>query len=310
MSPIKDKSLGALPDFMHGLEGELLINEPMLRHTSWRTGGIADYFYTPKNKADLIKLLEQLPAQIPLHWIGLGSNLLVRDRGVQGVVIRTSKGLSEYELIAPERLYLESGVPCAKVARIAARNNLTGVEFLAGVPGSFGGALAMNAGAFGGETWQWVEQVECVDRHGQCKKIQAKDLSYSYRQVTLPEAHCWILSGTLALGLADSDYSGKDTIRSLLEKRNASQPIQSANAGSVFKNPPADFAARLIEDAGLKGHTVGDAAISEIHANFIVNQGNATSSDIEQLINLAQERVKQHSGIELDLEVRIIGGEE
>ncbi len=316
MPPMKNRQVSNLPDFsrkgilkiMRGLKGRLLIDEPMSRHTSWRIGGIADYFYTPENKADLIQLLKQLPPQIPLHWIGLGSNLLVRNEGVQGMVIRTSKGLSEYELIAPDRLCLESGVSCAKVARVAARNNLTGVEFLAGVPGSFGGALAMNAGAFGTETWQWVEQVECVDRHGQCKKIQTKDLSYGYRQVALPE-DCWILSGTLALGLADSGYSGKDKIRSLLEKRSASQPIQSANAGSVFKNPPADFAARLIEDAGLKGHTVGDAAISEIHANFIVNQGNATSADIEQLINIARDRVNQHSGIELDLEVRIIGGE-
>lgn len=316
MMPMKNKPAGEMPDFsrkgileiMRGLKGQLLIDEPMSRHTSWRTGGMADYFYTPKNKADLIQMLKQLPPQLPLHWIGLGSNLLVRDEGVQGMVIRTSKGLGEYEFIAPDQLCLESGVACAKVARIAARNNLIGVEFLAGVPGSFGGALAMNAGAFGGETWQWVKQIECVDRYGQCKNIQAKEISYGYRQATLPKG-CWILSGTLALKLADSGYSGKDKIRSLLEKRSASQPIQSANAGSVFKNPPGDFAARLIEDAGLKGRTAGDAAISQIHTNFIVNQGNASAADIEQLINIARARVKQHSGIELQLEVRIIGGE-
>ncbi len=305
MASTKIKAI-KLPDFMHGLHGELLIDEPMSRHTSWRSGGIADYFYTPANKADLIQLLRQLPAYMSLHWIGLGSNLLVRDGGVSGMVIRTSKGLSEFSVIAPNRLYLESGVSCAKVARIAVRNNLQGVEFLAGVPGSFGGALAMNAGAFGSETWHWVEQVECVNRQGQCQEIPAKNVQYGYRQVALAD-DCWILSGILELTLANDHDSSKDKIRNLLEKRNTSQPIQSANAGSVFRNPDGDFAARLIEDAGLKGHTAGDAAISEVHANFIINHGHATSADIEKLIHIARDRVKQHSGVTLEIEVRIIG---
>ena len=301
--------VSSAPDFMRGLNGQLLIDEPMSRHTSWRTGGIADYFYTPANKADLIQLLKQLPTQMPLHWIGLGSNLLVRDAGVSGMMVRTSQGLSELNLLAANRLYIESGVSCAKVARISTRNNLQGVAFLAGVPGSFGGALAMNAGAFGGETWPWVEQVECVNRQGQCREIQAQDIHYGYRQVDLPD-DCWILSGILALELADSPSSGKDEIRSLLEKRHTSQPIQSANAGSVFRNPPGDFAARLIENAGLKGHTVGEATISEVHANFIINRGRATSADIEELIYIARDRVRQHHGITLQLEVRIIGESE
>lgn len=302
------KAISNLPDFMRGLKGQLLIDEPMSRHTSWRTGGIADYFYTPANKADLIQLLKQLPAHIPLHWIGLGSNLLVRDAGVPGMMVRTSKGLNEYKLISRNRFYIESGVSCAKVARVSTRNNLQGVAFLAGVPGSFGGALAMNAGAFGGETWNWVEHIECVNRQGQCKEIQAKEVHYGYRQVDLPD-DCWILSGVLGLESADAEYSGKDEIRSLLEKRSASQPIQSANAGSVFRNPVGDFAARLLEDAGLKGQTAGDAVISPVHANFIVNRGNATSADIEKLIHIARHRVQQHSGIALDIEVRIIGEE-
>ncbi len=306
VAPMMLEMPSTVPDFMHGLNGQLLVNEPMSRHTSWRTGGIADYFYTPANKADLIRLLKQLPTHIPLHWIGLGSNLLVRDGGVSGMVVRTSQGLREFKVMSPNRLYIESGVSCAKVARVSSRNSLQGVAFLAGVPGSFGGALAMNAGAFGGETWHWVEQIECVNRHGQCKNIDAKDVRYGYRQVALPDGY-WILSGMLGLELVDSRYSGADEIRSLLEKRHASQPIQSANAGSVFRNPVGDFAARLIEYAGLKGLTIGDAAISKIHANFIVNQGKARSADIEQLIYLVRERVKQRSGITLDMEVRIIG---
>jgi len=302
-------SVHELPDFMDGLKGQLLEHEPMSRHTSWRTGGVADYFYTPANKTDLILLLKQLPQQIPIYWVGLGSNLLVRDGGFQGMVIRTSKGLDAIELKSPQQLYVESGVPCAKVARIAARNNLTGVEFLAGVPGSFGGALAMNAGAFGGETWEWVESIECVDRNGQCSNLTSENVKFGYRNVDLPENH-WVLGGVLGLEIAESNYNGKDRIRSLLDQRSASQPIQSANAGSVFRNPTGDFAARLIEEAGLKGRTVGDAEISSVHANFIVNRGNATSGDIERLIDIARDRVQQHSGIELDLEVRLIGSAE
>jgi UDP-N-acetylmuramate dehydrogenase len=297
------------PDFMAGLKGRLLVNESMSRHTSWRTGGIADYFYTPADKADLIMLLRKLPQQIPVYWVGLGSNLLVRDGGFQGMIIRTSKGLDAIAVKSSNRLYVESGVSCAKVARTAARNNLTGVEFLAGVPGSFGGALAMNAGAFGGETWEWVESIECVDRKGQCSELASSNVKFGYRNVNLPENN-WILGGVLALEMAAGDYDGKDKIRSLLDQRGATQPIQSANAGSVFKNPPGDFAARLIEEAGLKGREIGDAAISSIHANFIVNKGNATSGDIERLIQMSRERVRQHCGIELDLEVRVIGSAE
>ena len=294
------------PDFMEGLNGQLLINESMSGHTSWRTGGIADYFYTPANKADLIQLLRQVPDDIPVHWIGLGSNLLIRDAGVRGVVIRTSRGLAEIEISPPNKIYVEAGVSCAKVARMAARNDLTGVEFLAGVPGSFGGALAMNAGAFGGEVWNWVEYVEGVNRHGKCTMIFAKNVNFGYRQVTLP-VECWMLGGVLALEIAQRGYNGKDRIRSLLDKRSATQPIQSANAGSVFRNPPGDFAARLIEAAGLKGLTIGNASISTVHANFIVNNGSASAADIEQLIHTARDRVRQHSGIELALEVRIMG---
>ncbi len=299
-------SVSSLPQFMTGLQGRLLSGESMARHTSWRTGGMAEYFYTPTDKADLVRLHRQLPPQMSVHWIGLGSNLLVRDGGVDGVVIGTCKGLNVMELIAPGRLYVESGVSCAKAARFAARNNLAGVEFLAGVPGSFGGALAMNAGAFGGETWDRVEQIECIDRHGRCKTIRSKEVTFAYRQVELPEDH-WILGGVLALEMADSNYRGTDKIRSLLDKRKASQPIQSANAGSVFRNPPGDFAARLIEQAGLKGYIIGDAAVSEVHANFILNHGKATSRDIESLIHAIRERVLKNSNVELELEVRVIG---
>ena len=293
------------PSFMPGLRGRLLIDEPMSRHTSWRVGGRADYFYTPADKADLVRLLAQLPGDMPIYWVGLGSNLLVRDGGVAGIVLRTSKGLSAMNFPAPNRIYAEAGVSCAKVARAAVDHGLTGAEFLAGVPGSFGGAVAMNAGAFGGETWELVEQIECVRRDGQCSTFQASEITFGYRRVDLPE-NCWLLSARLALNPAGDDH-GRRRIRSLLEKRSASQPIQSANAGSVFRNPHGGHAAKLLEQAGLKGRRIGGAVVSETHANFILNRGDASANDIEQLIDVARCEVKRQTGVELIPEVRLIG---
>ena len=305
-------SQSTAPDFMSGLRGQLLVDEPMSRHTSWRVGGSADYFYTPADKDDLVKLLVQLPAGVPLCWVGLGSNLLVRDGGVSGMVLRTTKGLSTLRFAPPHRIYAEAGVTCAKVARVSVQQGLVGAEFLAGVPGSFGGALAMNAGAFGGETWDWVESIECVDRAGQCKTFRDSEITSGYRQVDLPAGY-WLLSGQLLLQRSnqaepgEQGKQGKQRIRSLLEKRGATQPVQSANAGSVFRNPPGQHAARLLESAGLKGAQVGDAVVSETHANFIINRGNASADDIERLIEKARSAVKQHTGVELIPEVRIIG---
>lgn len=298
-----------VPPFMKGLRGELRTAEPMSRHTSWRVGGVAEYFYTPADKADVVALLARLPRDMPLYWIGLGSNLLVRDGGVDGMVVRTAKGLSAINFSPPDGLNAESGVSCAKVARTAVAHGLRGAEFLAGVPGTFGGALAMNAGAFGGETWDWVESIECIDRDGEVKTLIPEEISVGYRRVNLPPEH-WLLSGQLRLPLADADSNqlhGKRQIRSLLEKRNASQPIQTANAGSVFRNPEGDHAARLLQQANLKGARVGDAVVSETHANFIINEGNATADQIERLIYAIQRKVKRETGVALVPEVQIIG---
>lgn len=302
------KVVSQIPDFLQRTKGQLRMNEPMSKHTSWRTGGIADYFYTPADREDLINLLKQLPEEMQVHWIGLGSNLLIRDGGVEGIVISTSKGLSRLEMMSSDRIYVESGVSCAKVARTTARNNLSGVEFLAGVPGSFGGALAMNAGAFGGETWEWVEQLECIDRSGNVVSVGRSEVRYGYRHVELPDDY-WILGGILKLQQTKGEFDSKGEIRSLLGRRNKSQPVQSANAGSVFKNPDGDFAAKLIEEAGLKGCAIGGAGISDIHANFIINNGSANSADIENLIYYVQDRVRKKCGVDLQLEVCILGRE-
>jgi len=300
------QDLPIVPFSTSSLRGELRFNEPMSRHTSWRVGGTADYFYVPADRQDVIELMRCLPGNLPIHWIGLGSNLLVRDGGVDGIVIKTSKALSTITLEGEGRIYIEAGVSCAKVARTSAQNGLTGGEFLAGVPGSFGGALAMNAGAFGGETWPLVQSVDCVDRDGNCICISSDEINFSYRHVELPQGY-YLLSGVLKLETAEDGIDGKGKIKDLLEKRSASQPIQSANAGSVFKNPEGDYAARIIEALGLKGHAIGDACFSDVHSNFIINRGNCCAQDIESLIVLAQKKAAEKLDVTLEAEVRVIG---
>ena len=297
-----------LPFDTSGLRGSLRFDEPLSRHTSWRVGGPARYFYLPADREDVVELISRLPEDLSVTWIGLGSNLLARDGGVDGLVVKTSKALAELRLgeMAGE-VYAEAGVSCAKLAKFTVRNGLAGAEFLAGVPGSFGGALAMNAGAFGGETWPLVSRIEWVDRSGDCHWIDRDDVPFSYRHVALPEGVS-LLAGVLKLQPAAEDGDGAAEIRSLLERRGASQPIQSANAGSVFKNPQGHFAAKIIESLGLKGHAIGGARFSEVHANFIVNDGSATARDIEALIELAQRRASTEQGIQLEPEVRMIGG--
>jgi UDP-N-acetylmuramate dehydrogenase len=300
------RSSAVLPFETSALRGKFKFDEPMSRHTSWRVGGPAQFFYLPADRQDVVSLLKAVPAEIPVHWIGLGSNMLVRDGGVEGVVVKTSKALANIEVRDRHTLYAEAGVSCAKVARVSAANQLSGAGFLAGVPGSFGGALAMNAGAFGGETWPLVQCIECVNRSGEEKAFESTAITYSYRHVELPEGYA-LLAGLLQLTADDSEADGKAEIKELLEKRNASQPIQSANAGSVFKNPEGDFAARIIEHLGLKGSSEGGARFSDIHANFIINDGDATATDIETLMTLAQKLAQQEMDIALEPEVRIIG---
>ncbi|MYB34690.1 MAG: UDP-N-acetylmuramate dehydrogenase [Gammaproteobacteria bacterium] len=279
----------------------------MSRHTSWRTGGAADYMYFPHDKQDLVQLLKALPKTMPVVWIGLGSNLLVRDGGIRGMVIQVSSGLKKIVVLDDCRLYAESGASSANVAKAAASNKLKGAEFLASVPGSFGGALAMNAGAFGDETWHCVESIECVDRSGECTIHEKEAVSHGYRQVELP-GDCCILAATLVLEMAPDEYDGQQIIRDQRKRRNASQPVQTANAGSVFRNPERDHAARLIEKCGLKGYAIGNAVVSDVHANFIVNRDRkATSRQIEELILYVQDIVEQNAGVRLVPEVRIIG---
>ncbi len=294
--------------YLEGLSGVIKFEEPMSQHTSWRVGGPAEVFYVPEDKVALVQMMCQVPGNIDVHWIGLGSNLLVRDKGVRGVVVCASRGLGLIEAVDEHTIYAQAGTPSAKVARMASRMNLTGAEFLAGIPGTFGGALAMNAGAFGGETWNIVSRVELISRDGDVRWIDADEVETGYRQVGLPERY-WFLGGEIKLKPAPKK-DGFTRIKELLSMRGNSQPIQTANAGSVFKNPEGEHAAKLLDAAGMKGERIGDAEVSTKHANFIINHGQAMSRDIEALIDLGQRRVWDQFGVRLEPEVRILGDSE
>jgi UDP-N-acetylmuramate dehydrogenase len=287
------------------LRGTLLVDEPMSRHTTWRVGGPAERYYQPADVADLAQFLQQLPEGESLYWVGLGSNLLVRDGGIQGTVIATSGLLNGMARIDEQRVRIESGVSCAKVARFCAREGLAGAEFLCGIPGTMGGALAMNAGCFGGETWERVESVETLDRHGRLHKRTPAEFEVGYRHVCGPQGE-WFVAAVLKLEAGEPQRLLIEN-KALLARRGASQPTQLPNAGSVFRNPHGDFAARLIETAGLKGRCVGGACVSEKHANFIVNTGKASAADIEALIAEVREEVARMHGVTLQTEVHIIG---
>lgn len=287
------------------LRGKLLLDEPMSKHTSWRIGGPAQRYYQPADLDDLATYLSQLPEGEPLFWLGLGSNLLVRDGGIHGTVIATSGVVNGLTQIGDHRVRAEAGVACAKVARFCARAGLTGAEFLAGIPGTMGGALAMNAGAFGGETWDIVSSVETLDAQGQRHRHTPQDYEIAYRKVSGPAGE-WFIAAELDLQPGDSD-AAQARIKTLLAKRGATQPTQQANAGSVFRNPEGDYAARLIEACGLKGACEGAACVSEKHANFIVNTGGATAAEVEKLIERVAATVKAQQGVQLEREVRIVG---
>lgn len=287
------------------LRGTLLESEPMARHTTWRVGGPAERYYQPADIADLALFLQQLPPEEPLYWVGLGSNLLVRDGGIRGTVIATSGLLNDIKRLDANRVRVESGVSCARVARFCAREGLAGAEFLSGIPGTMGGALAMNAGCFGGETWHLVESVETLDHQGRLQRREAAAYQVAYRHVSGP-ADEWFAAACLKLDGGDAQELQARN-KELLERRSASQPTQLPNAGSVFRNPEGDHAARLIEAAGLKGRCIGGACVSEKHANFIVNADRASAADIEALIQTVQQEVERVLGVRLQPEVHIIG---
>lgn len=285
-------------------QSELRENEPMSRHTSWRVGGPADRFFMPSSIEELSQFLSELDATTPIFWHGVGSNLLVRDGGIRGVVISAARILRSIDRIEPHLVTAGSGVPCTQLARHCLRWGIGPSEFFAGIPGTVGGALAMNAGAHGGETWERVDSVRTIDRNGEIHERAPTEYSVAYRSVTGPSNE-WFIEGTFRF---DPEVTAsKETLDALLERRKTTQPLGLPSCGSVFRNPPGDHAARLIEAAGLKGHRIGGAEVSPKHANFIINSDNATATDVEELIEHVRHTVIEQHGIELQHEVRIVG---
>jgi UDP-N-acetylmuramate dehydrogenase len=285
--------------------GTLRFDEPLARHTSWRVGGPADRYFEPADRADLLAFARHLPPDEPVLWLGLGSNLLVRDGGFRGTVIALHGTLDGISRDSETTLYAEAGVPCARLAKFAQQQRLAGLGFMAGIPGTVGGALAMNAGAFGGETWPAVREVEALFRDGTTAWLGPEHFCVAYRCVIPPRGFLGFLAARFGV---TPDAGGEAArTRAALARRKATQPVGKPSAGSTFRNPPGDHAARLIESCGLKGARIGGAAVSTLHANFILTQAGATAADVEALIELIRRTVKERTGVELEPEVRIVG---
>ena len=286
-------------------KSQLLKNEPLARYTSWRVGGRADRVFIAESLSELQAFLQSLDHAEPIVFMGLGSNLLVRDGGVRGTVVVMHQALSDLRLDG-QFIYAEAGVTCGKLARFSANNGKEGAEFMAGIPGTVGGALAMNAGCYGSETWNIVHQVLTIDRNGTTHVRNVSEFIASYRHVEMPVVDEWFLGAWFKLEIGDANESLKK-IKNLLATRLASQPLNLPSAGSTFRNPHGDFAARLIEASGLKGYQIGGAQVSPKHANFIVNVGECSALDIELLIRHMKDVVLEKQGVALQQEVRVIG---
>ena len=291
--------------FAHNFKtrGKLLQNVSMARYSTWRTGGKAQVLFIPADRDDLVDFLGQMDNKLPVQFIGLGSNLLVRDGGFNGVLIRLAPGLTKLK-VNGQKVIAEAGVAAPKLARFAIKHGLAGAGFMVGIPGSVGGALRMNAGCFGGTTWDIVTKVTIATVTGEISHVSADQFDTDYRYVKHKSIDdLYFIEAEFDLVEGDE----KDDITEVMQKRAKAQPIGTANAGSVFVNPDAHSAGALIEQAGLANFSIGDAQVSAKHCNFIINHGNAKASEIEELIQLVQEKVLVHSGISLKPEVHIIG---
>lgn len=289
-------------------KGQVIENEPLAKYTTWRVGGKARWLYKPADVADLQQTLRQVPSDVPVVWLGLGSNTLVRDGGINGFVILTQGALKNIALQEERVVSVDVGVSCASMARFCARHHLARAEFWAGIPGTMGGALRMNAGCFNGETWDSLTDVTTIDRQGNIKNRSRDEFQVAYREVKGLNENEWFISARFALPSGDK-IAALQTIKELLQKRADTQPTGDYTCGSVFRNPQGDHAARLIEQCGLKGRQLGGASISMKHANFITNGGDAKASQIEALIKDVRQIVEAKTGVDLVREVHIIGEE-
>ncbi|MDC0223365.1 UDP-N-acetylmuramate dehydrogenase [Gammaproteobacteria bacterium] len=284
------------------LEKNCVQNELLASHTSWKIGGRADIFFSPNSRDELSEFLKSNDCSIT--WLGNGTNILIRDGGVRGAVISTKKSFNNIQLLDRSNCKVEAGVSCFELAMHAVKNNIGPAAFFSGIPGSIGGALTMNAGCFGHETWEFVKSIEVIDRNGEIHHLDPKEFSISYRSVSFPFP-LWFLSCDMTF--PDKGVTTMEELKSMRNSRIERQPLTENTCGSVFKNPDGNHAGDLIERSGLKGFRIGGCSVSEKHANFIVNDKRATARDIETLINHIQNTVKDRFGIDLDTEVRIIG---
>ena len=283
----------------------ILKNESLNKYNSWRVGGSADTLFIPRNLDDLRNFLKNEAYLKPLTFIGLGSNILVRDGGIRGTVVVMHAALNEIQ-ITNEGVYAEAGNTCAKIAKHLAKKHFIGEEFFAGIPGTVGGALAMNAGCYGSETWNYVTKVNMIDEVGNLV-IRSKDVfGVSYREVIKPNVNEWFVGAWFNFK-KDMAADPESKIKEYLSHRKNTQPLNWPTAGSTFRNPKDTFAAKLIEECGLKGFRVGNAEVSDKHANFIVNLGNASAKDIESIIDYVESEVLNKKGVKLEREVKILG---
>jgi UDP-N-acetylmuramate dehydrogenase len=292
---------------MPQLRGRLIANQPLADLTWFRVGGPAQVLFTPEDESDLAYVLQNLSAEIPVTVVGLGSNLIVRDGGVPGVVIRLGRGFGEIKVEDGARIRVGTAVPDVKVARAAQEAGIAGLSFLRGIPGGIGGALRMNGGAYGRETKDALIEARGVDRQGNIHVLANADMHYTYRHCGVPDDI--IFTQALFQGAPGDRAAIAAEMDKITEAREATQPIKSRTGGSTFKNPPGYKAWQLIDAAGCRGLVVGDAQVSELHCNFLINRGSATARDIETLGETVRQRVKENSGVTLDWEIKRIGVE-
>lgn len=288
------------------IKGQLQTQVSMKPFTSWHIGGNAEKLYWPLDLADLQAFLKTHSEIEPLTFIGLGSNILVSDAGIPGTTIITQGALKGMAVIEPNIIRAEAGLSCAQVARFAAKNNLVGGEFLAGIPGTLGGALFMNAGAFGGETWERLIRVETLNRQGKMTLRDPTEFDWGYRYTQGLAENEWFVAGHFEFQPGDGKLSLSE-IKALLERRSETQPTGEPSCGSTFRNPPGDYAARLIEACGLKGFRIGAMEVSPKHANFLINTGNATAAEALRLVQHLQTTVQERFGVILHPEFKWIG---
>jgi UDP-N-acetylmuramate dehydrogenase len=290
---------------MPKLRGRLLANQSLAELTWFRVGGPGQVLYMPEDESDLAYFLAQLPADIPVTVVGLGSNLIVRDGGVPGIVVRLGRGFSDIAIEPGSRLRAGTAVPDVKVARAAQEAGIAGLAFYRGIPGAIGGALRMNGGAYGRETRDTLIEARGVDRQGNVRVFSNADMHYSYRHCGAPDDI--IFTQALYQGAPGDAQAISAEMDKITESREATQPVKSRTGGSTFKNPPGHKAWQLIDAAGCRGMKVGNAQVSEMHCNFLINVGGATAADIETLGETVRKRVNENSGVELEWEIKRIG---